>query len=520
MAEKDPSTTDPSSGTPSGAVADAGVAGSEATTETKPERSFTHTVERRKGSLAVIEVEVNAERLRAATDRAFTRHVRHAKIPGFRPGKAPRALYEREYGAEHLWEDAAHDVVEETYREIVQLESLSPLETPKVEITQLEQGTPLRYRATVAVRPQVTLGDYRAHGATVEPRPTTDEDVEAALASMREHQAELRPVDRAAQDGDVLTVDVDLAIEGREKRAIGRNAHIELGHEEATPGLAAGLRGVRAGEERTIELAIPEDDPDEAIRGNIGRFSVRVSAVSEKVLPPLDDAFAKGVGLQDLRALRRAVREELAHGAFHEARDDAAEKAMAHALDTSTVEVPEVLVHDELEQMVADLKDRVSRRGATFEQFLLQARKTEGELREEWRPVAERRAKSLLVLDEVARREEVTVASAELAAEMAATPLAQVDPKALRSPAVMAAMARSLRNRKALDKLLGLEGPEAEREIMRRSGGLGDEPAAPQHQLVLPESASAPGGLIVPGRPPSTARGRDAIRELLKKESG
>lgn len=519
-------TTDPQTATPE--------QGASGDLRPSADASFRHRIERIKGSLVRIEVEADAARLVAAADRVFARRNRQANIPGFRPGKAPRAIYERTYGAQHLWSEGAEDVVDETYREILQTEGIEPLDHPQLEIRQLEPGKDLAFTLIVQVRPDVTLGEYAAHGATVEPTAPTDEDVERVIAGMREHHAELRPVERPAQSGDVITVDIDVEMKGEgdaagRKLTMARNGHLELGREYAIPGLADGLVGVTVGEERTLELTFP-DDADEDLRGRGGTFVVRTSAVSEKILPALDDGFAKTVGVADLAALRKAVRDELAHGAFHEARDSAADKAVAHALATSEVEVPEVLIQDELDHMVGELKQRVTERGGTWERFLLQAKRTEAEVREQWREPAERRAKSLLVLDAIAKKEGVTVSSTELAQEVALTPLAQQDPQALRSPQVLAAIARSMRNRKVVDKLIGLDTPEAEREMLKRIGadfdphggaaeraaGLVDAPATG----ATPQAAgtTTPSGIIVPDRPAGTAEGREAIRELLKKK--
>ena len=467
--------------------------------QTPAPSGFRYTVARGTGSVVTATVDIDAERVRAATDRVFQRRVRQAKIPGFRPGKAPRAIYERTYGAEHLWHEAAEDVVDETYRELVQREQLEPLDRPDVQIDDLTPDRPVHYAATFPVRPEVTIGEYGAHGATVEPKTVTDEDVERTIAGMRDHNAEVRPVERAAADGDVLTIDLDATIDGREL-VLGRAAHIELGRQYGIPGLAEGLVGARVGDERGLELAFPDDHPDEGLRGRSGRFNAKVTQVAEKILPDLDDGFAKTVGVADLKALRRAVRGELAHSSFHEARDAAAERLMAHLLETSEVEVPDVLVNDELEHLVAELRDRLTQQGLTYEKFLLETRKTEEELREEWRPAALRRAKALLVLDAIAKREEITISGTELAQEVAGTPIAQ-DPQALRDPAVLSSLARSLRNRKLVDKLIGLEGPDAEREAMKKAGGPEDEPEA----LIVPESG-----------PEHSADEREAIRSLLK----
>ena len=480
-----------------------------------PARSFTHAVERKPGSIVSLSVEVAPDRLERASERAFQKHVQHAKIPGFRPGKAPRALYERTYGAEHLWEDAAADVVDETFKEIADLENIDWLDRPSVEVSQLEPGKALKYTATVPVRPAVTLGDPKAAAVTVRPTPITDEQVEQTIAGMREHHAELKPVDRTAERNDVLTIDLDVTLDGTQMPPMGRNAHLELGRDYAIPGLADALVGTKAGDTKRFELAFPDDYPDEDLRGKTGAFTAKVLQVGEKILPLLDDDFAKTIGVATVADLGKAVRGELAHAAFHEARDDAAEKLLAHLLDTSTVEVPEILVTEELDHLMADLTVLVKEQGLSREQFLLQARKTEDEIRADWRPAAARRAKSLLVLDALAKQEHVTVSSTELAQEVALTPLAQQDPNALRNPAVLGALARSMRNRKLIDKLIGLDAPDAERALIRAAGGPDDielphqGPSSEQAIIVPPAQAAVP---------ERSAESREAIRALLNDQ--
>ena len=420
-------------------------------------------------------------------------------------------MYERAYGKEHLWEEAGEDLVEETYKEILDAEDIDPIDRPQVQITQSEEGKPLTFTASVVVRPDVALGDYRAHGATVEPVPPDDDEVDRTIAGMREQHAQLRPVDRAAAAGDVLTVDIDTSVNGR-TLTFARNAHIEAGKELGITGLGDALVGLKANEEKKVDLTFPDDASEGELTGKTGTFSIRPSQVAEKVLPPLDDEFAKTVGVADLAALRKAVRSELAHAAFHEARDAAADKAMEHALASADVEVPDILVQDELDHLIADLKARVKEEGLTFEKFLLQTRKTEQDVRTEWLPIAQRRAKSLLVIDAIARKEGVTVSGNELAAQAALSPLAQVDPQVLRSPAVLASLARSIRNRKTIDKLIGLDSPDAEREAIKRAGGEdvdfhGQEAAKAEEPKI-----------IVPERSTATAEGREALRAMLEKK--
>ena len=445
------------------------------TTET-PEPTI--RVERRPQSLVAISVEVPADTLEQAAEKAFRRLVQKASIPGFRPGKAPRALYERQYGSNHLYEEAARDLVDEYYKQAVDANDLHPLDSPDVDIKRLGRGEPLVFEATVAVRPPVELGDYKAHGQSVQPKAVTDEEVEKVVAGMREHHAELRPVQRPAQSGDVLTVDVDVTLDGKALPPFGRDAHIELGREYTINGLAEGLLGASEGETRTLELAFPDDYADADLRGKTGVFTVAVHQVSEKVLPGLDDEFAKTVGVENIDALRKTVRDELAHAAFHEGRDEAAEKALAHAIDTASVDVPEVLVDDELDHMVADLKGRLRQQGLSYEEFLLRAKKAEEEIRAEWKDAARRRAASMLVLDEIAKREDIGVTSEELAQELAAIPLDPQNPQAIRDPRVLSALARSLRNRKVIDRLIGIDSADMERELLRKAGAAEEENAA------------------------------------------
>jgi trigger factor len=481
-----------------------------------PERSFRHSLTREPGARAVLDVEVDADRLTRQADRVFERHNQKAKIAGFRPGKAPRAMYERQYGTEHLWAEAAEDVIDESYRDIVEIEDITPIDQPTVEVTQLEAGKPLKYKATVVVKPDVDLGDYNTHGTVVEPKPPTDEDIDKTLDSMRESHAQLKPVDRASSVGDIVTVDIDLVVDGKAMPPFARNAHVEAGRESRTiKGLGDAFVGLKVGEEKTVDLPFSNEEGVEAeVKGKTGTFKMRASQVAEKLVPALDDDFAKTVGVGSVGELRQSVKNELAHAAFHEARDDAADKLMEHLLKEAKVEVPEILVQDELGHLVADLRARVREQGITFEQFLLQARKTEDELRQEWRPAAERRAKAMLVLDEIAKKENVTVTSQELAAQVAMTPLAQQDARYMRDPVVLASLARSIRNRKTVDKLMGLDAPEAESELIKKAGG----EAADFHGTGTPKPEEPK--IIVPpkSKPEATPEAREALRAMLEKK--
>src|SRR2546426_3029735 len=242
--------------------------------------SVKHTLRREAGSRVTLDVEVEAARLARAADAAFAKHVQHAKIPGFRPGKAPRAMYERTYGKEHLWEDAADDLMDQTYREILDAERLEPIDRPQATLTHLKEGEPLRYTATVVVRPDVSLGDYTAHGATVEAGPPSDEDIDKTIASMRDSHAQLRPVDREARPGDIVTVDIDAAVPGKTLPPFARNAHIEAGEELGILRPRRTLGGGEGGGGKKGGLAFPNDSSENELAGKTGTFSIRPSQVA------------------------------------------------------------------------------------------------------------------------------------------------------------------------------------------------------------------------------------------------
>src|SRR5205823_6938940 len=328
------------------------------------ERSFRHSIRREPGAKVILDVEVDADRLTRQVDRVFDRHNQKARIAGFRPGKAPRAMYERQYGTEHLWAEAAEDVIDETYRDIVEAEDLTPIDNPKVDLEQLEPGKPLKYKATVFVKPDVSLGDYAAHGVIVEPKPPTDEEITKTIDAMRESHAQLRPVQRESRAGDIVTVDIDLVVDGKQMPPFARNAHVEAGREsQSITGLGDAFVGLAVGTEKKVDLPFTDEVTDAEVRGKTGTFAIRASQIAEKIVPGLDDDFAKTVGVGSVDELRRSVKNELAHAAFHEARDEAADKFMEKALETAQVEVPELLVQDELDHLVADLKARVREQG-------------------------------------------------------------------------------------------------------------------------------------------------------------
>ncbi len=410
-------------------------------------------------SSVTLEVEVPSEQLARAVDEAVRRLGRRTRVPGFRPGRAPRAMLERVLGPGAVLDEAVDQLVEDAYRAALVEAKVVPLGQANVEVVQAEEGKPLVFRATVPVRPEVTLGDYRNYPFRPEIQPVDEERVERVLEGLREQHAVLSPVeDRPAKAGDLAII----GFEGRRDGTPVPDASAErfpvvIGQEGLIPGFEDHLVGLRVGESTTFSLAIPADDPNTELAGATVEFTVTLHELREKVLPPLDDAFAQAVGpYRDLAALRADIRARLERHALDRARHAFGDRIVEYATANASVEVPDLLVDEELELMRDELRSALARDGIDYETYLrIRAAQREQEpepegpnrdpktglvlppgarpsrgaetgleaeearLLEDLRPRAEKRAKVLLVLSKIAEVEGVTVPDSAVEAELA-----------------------------------------------------------------------------------------------------
>lgn len=413
-------------------------------------------------SSVTLEVEVPSEQLARAVEEAVRRLGRQTRVPGFRPGKAPRAMLERVLGPGAILDEAVDRLVEDAYRAALVEAKVVPIAQASVEVVQAEEGKPLVFRATVPVRPEVALGDYRNYPFRPEIEPIDERRVDRVLEGLREQHAILSPVeDRPAKAGDLAII----AFEGRRDGAPVPEASAErfpvvIGEEGLIPGFEDHLVGLRAGETTTFSLTIPADDPNTELAGATVEFTVTLRELREKVLPPLDDAFAQAVGpYPDLAALRADIRSRLERYAVDRARHAFGDRIVEYAAANATVEVPDILVEEELELMQDELRSALAREGIDYRTYLriraaqreeaseaeaqgpardpatglvlppgarrpaageeasLEAE--EARLLADLRPRAEKRAKVLLVLGKIAEVEGVEVPESAVEAELA-----------------------------------------------------------------------------------------------------
>lgn len=365
------------------------------------------------GSQVVLEMEIEAERLDKAMDRAYRRLASRVNVPGFRRGKAPRTLLERMIGRDALMEEALDILVPEAYHEAVHETGIDPIDTPKLDIVSAE---PLSVRATVPVRPKVKLGDYSSIRQSIEPQETTEEQVSDAMESLREARGQWVPVDREAKIGDMVTVDLVARAEDdtfvNEK---GANLILNPEREILAPGVREQLLDMKAGDRKVFDVTLPSDIPQSELAGHEAAVDVAVNEVKEKQLPELNDEFAQSLGdYASVDALRSTVREELELNARNQARRSLEESVLAAVVDQAETEAPLVWVEEQAKSIKQGTQSRIAGEGLTFEQFLQLSNMTEANYEEETHTSARKQLKQALVLDAVAEAEGLQVTDDEL----------------------------------------------------------------------------------------------------------
>jgi trigger factor len=368
-----------------------------------------------------LQIEVPAERLARAVDEAVRHLSRRTKVPGFRPGKAPRTFLERQLAPGAVLEDAVEHTVQDAYRDALIQEDIVPLTNPEVDIVQAEEGKPLIFKVAVQVRPEVALGDYRNFNFRPDIDQIDDARVDKVLDELRDQNATLAAVeDRGAQDGDYAVISFVGTRDG-EPFAGGTSERMPLilGQERLIPGFEANLLGLRVGESTDFDITFPDDYPEQELAGKQAHFAVELKELREKVLPDLDDEFLGTLGdFASIDALRADIRSRLERNALDRARHDFADRIIDYAVANATVELPPILVDQEVEVMHDEFRASLARQGITEEAYLKALEKTEADLHGDFRPGAEKRVRTLLVLSKVADVEGVTVPDADIEAEI------------------------------------------------------------------------------------------------------
>lgn len=386
-------------------------------------------------SSILLEIEVPADRLDRAMRDATQRLSRKTRVAGFRPGKAPRPILERVLGPTAVLDEAVEQLVQVAYRDAIVEQKIIPLTNADVELVEAEEGKPLKFKATVQVRPEVELGDYAGFNFGPEIEDVTPDKVDKVIDELRDQNATLAAVeDRGAQNGDWAVIGFAGTKDGVPfDGGTSERMPLILGEDRLIPGFEANIVGLRPGESTDFDISFPEDYPEEGLAGQPVRFHVDLKELREKVMPPADDDFARNMGeYADLPALKADVDQRLRRNALDRARHEFADKIIEYAVANSTIELPEVLVDQEVEVMHDEFRSQLARQGIGEAAYLKATGQGETDLHAEFRPRAEHRAKVLLVLSKIADAEGVEIPDAEVEAQVELARARYEDPRTAR----------------------------------------------------------------------------------------
>jgi trigger factor len=369
-----------------------------------------------------LEIPISSEEFDQAQDAAFRKLVRSAKIPGFRPGKVPRKIFENTYGTSAILDEALERLVPVKYAEAVKEHGLEPLARPEMDLLPEEDGQPMRFKAVITVRPPIEPAPYGGIEIDEIAETATDEDLERALETMRKDAAVLVPVDRPVQLGDVATIDYLGKIDGvpfDNGAATGQQA--EIAEERFIPGFASGIVGMKAGETKDIEAKFPDPYGAPDLAGKDAVFTITVHEIKEAELPQLDDEFAKRVSQhQTLDELKAELRTRLDGVAAQKARRQISSQLLEKLVAANDFPLPKVLVDGEIDGLIDESKQYVGRSGIPWEAYLQNIEKTDETIREDFREDAERRLKTTLLVEEIAKREKIEATPDDVESELAA----------------------------------------------------------------------------------------------------
>lgn len=378
------------------------------------------TVERLPESQLLLDIIADEQEVNDAMDRAYRTVSRQVRVPGFRPGKAPRSVIDRLYGREIYMEEAHRVVVDKLYREAVKQEEIIPVGQPSVEITELE---PLSFKVTVPVFPVIEVGDYK--DVRVEPRDASvdESDVEEVLARLQKSNSPWVAVEeeRNPVEGDQITIDLSVTEDGEEFDQPIEDAKFILGESNLFDQLRTVIEGMTTGESAETEITFPEGDEtiNERVQGKTLAYTITLKGIEERPLAELNDEFAQTVaGIDSLDKLKDEIRADVHQGKTTETRNAVFSEIIDKIAEGATLDLPAVMIDDAVEEEVKATSQRLGQQGLSLEAYLRMQGQTEDDLREELRPGVARRLRNSLLLREIAEKEGIAVVDEDIDAEI------------------------------------------------------------------------------------------------------
>lgn len=378
--------------------------------------------EKQEGNEGILTIEVSAEDFNDALDKAFKKVVKDVQIPGFRKGRIPRNIFENRFGVESLYQDAVDFVLPDAYTKAIDETGIEPIDQPSIDVGEINKNEPVVFTATVQVKPEVTLGEYKGIEVEAKDIEVTEEDVDKALEELREKHVELIiKEDGKVEDGDTVVIDFEGFSDGEPfEGGKGENHSLEIGSGQFIPGFEEQLVGKESGEETEVTVTFPEEYHSEDLAGKEATFNVKIHEIKSKELPELDDDFAQDVDeeAETLEELREKTKKDLEESKKQAAENEKRETLIEKASENAEVEIPDVMVETELDQMMREFEQRLQMQGMTLEMYTQFSGQDEDQFKDQMRDDAKKRVKTNLTLEAIVEAEDLKVSEEEIDAEV------------------------------------------------------------------------------------------------------
>lgn len=373
-----------------------------------------------------IKITVSWDEWEKYIDQAAVDYSKEIKVEGFRAGKAPRNMVEQKVGKGALLDAASQKAVQGTFPKVLEEKKVDAIGAPRAEVIKLAEGNDLEYTITIAVVPEAKMKDWTKAVEKINKEyakkkaEVTAEEVEKEIENIAKSRVQHVKVEREAKNGDNVILDFEVKKDGVPiENGASKNHPLILGRGVFIPGFEEQVIGMKAGDTKDFELTFPKDYHEKGLAGTPAQFFVTVHAVEERKSPEVSDEFARSLGkFKDLAEMRKSVTEGMEEEKKHELKEKRRAEIIDALIEHIQVELPEVLIHEELHKMINEFGMQLEGMGMTFDQYLMQIKKTVDDLEKEWEPQAVKRVKAALALEEVAKEKEIEIPSEEVEAEM------------------------------------------------------------------------------------------------------
>ena len=371
--------------------------------------------------MAKLTIEVSSEEFENALAKAYKKNKNKISMPGFRKGKAPRAMIEKMYGKGIFYEDAANSIIPDAYADAAKESELEIVAQPEIDVTQIESGKPFIFTATVALKPEVTLGEYKGIEVEKKEVEVTDEEVEAEINKVRESNARMLDIDdRATQDGDTVLIDFDGYVDGKQfEGGKADDYSLVLGSHSFIDNFEEQLVGKNIGDDVEVNVTFPENYQAEELQGKPAVFKVKIKEIKVKELPELDDDFAQDVSNFDTIAeYKEDLKKKLTENKEEALKREREEAVIGKIIENAQMDIPEQMVDAQTRQMTQEFAQRLSSQGLSIDQYMQFTGLTPQKMIEELKPQALKRIQSRLVLEAVVAAENIETTEEELDKEI------------------------------------------------------------------------------------------------------